>query len=144
MASQDRVRRGSRGGGTSISRAADGPSTSRTAPRDARAGAGEWRRSPSSFPPRAVEVFEEARALRDGLRLLLDLVHPEQYSPAEARRTFQYPRRPPPPGPRALVFPGRTPREPIPEHAFRYLLRTMGVAERPGALCEAGALLAAL
>ena len=94
------------------------------------------------LPARAVEVFEEARALRDGLRLLLDLVHPEHYSPAEARRTFQYPRRPPPPGPRALVFPGRTPHEPIPEHAFRYLLRTMGVAARPGALCEVGALLA--
>ena len=43
------------------------------------------------LPPRAVEASEEARALRDGLRLLLDLVHPEQYSPAEARRTFQYP-----------------------------------------------------
>ncbi len=95
------------------------------------------------LPPRAVEVFEEARALRDGLRLLLDLVRPVHCSPAEARRTFRWPRRPPPPGPRALVFPGRTPCKPIPEHAFRYLLQTMGVAERPGALCEAGALLSA-
>ncbi len=79
----------------------------------------------------AVKVVRE---LCDGLRLLLDLVHPVQYLPAEARRTFQCPRRPPPPGPRALVFPGRTPREPIPEHAFRYLLRTMGSPRAPGSV----------
>ena len=95
------------------------------------------------LPPRAVKVFEEARELRDGMCLLLDLVRPVHCSLAEARRTFGWPRRPAPPGPRALVFPGRTPREPISEHAFRHLLQTMGVTERPGALCKAGALLSA-
>ena len=84
--------------------------------------------------PEALRLFQEARNLRDGIRLVRDRLWPDMHggvSMADYRRRHSLPRLPPPPPKGALVFPGRSPTEPLPQHAFRYLLQTMDIPERP-------------
>ena len=91
-----------------------------------------------TVPPDAVGLLKEARDLRDGMCLLLSLVRPVECSLEEARRKFKWPRRPRGPGQGSLVFSGRTSGEPIPEHAFRYMLKGMGVYLPPTYLVRTG------
>ena len=84
--------------------------------------------------PQALDLFQEARDLRDGILLVRDCLSPDMHgglSMTDYRRQHSLPRLPPPPPKGALVFPGRSPSEPLPQHAFRYLLRKNGIAERP-------------
>ena len=84
--------------------------------------------------PEAQHLFQEVRDLRDGIRLVRDCFRPDMHGGlvmADYRRQHSLPRLPPPPPKGALVFPGRNPSEPLPAHAFRYLLRTMDISERP-------------
>ena len=84
--------------------------------------------------PEAQHLFQDVRDLRDGIRLVRDCLWPDMHGGlfmADYRRQHRLPRLPPPPPKGALVFPGRSPTEPLPQHAFRYLLRTMGIPERP-------------
>ena len=84
--------------------------------------------------PEALHLFHEARDLRDGIRLVRGCLWPDMHgglSMPDHRRQHNLPRLPPPPPKGALVFPGRSPNEPLPQHAFRHLLRKMGIPERP-------------
>ena len=100
--------------------------------RKSRRGRMQKRKVPLS--PEALHLFQEARDLRDGIRLVRDCLRPDMHgglSMADYRRRHSLPRLPPPPPKGALVFPGRSPTEPLPQHAFRYRLRKMGIRESP-------------
>lgn len=95
---------------------------------------GRMQRRVVPLSPVALHLFREVQELRDGIRLVRDCFRPDMHGGlpmADYRRQHSLPRLPPPPPKGALVFPGRSPSEPLPQHAFRYLLRKMGIPERP-------------
>ena len=91
---------------------------------------GKMQRRVVPLSPQALHLFQEARDLRDGIRIVRACLYPDMHrclSIADYRRKHHL--LPPPQS--ALVFPGRSRSEPLPKHAFRYLLQKMDIPARP-------------